>query len=126
MTLLPGSRALTAENFALQVERCAPCRPNCARTSFLPWPTASMSMILAKKTGLRRTSMLSAEPDDMGGLSDGDLTIHMGRGGAMGNMLAASDLVLSQAGTATVQALGLGKPAITFVNPRDRRSRFCR
>ena len=51
---------------------------------------------LAKKTGLRRTSMLSAEPDDMGELSDGDLTIHMGRGGAMGNMLAASDLVLSQ------------------------------
>ena len=42
----------------------------------------------------------------------------------MGNLLDASDLVLSQAGTATVQALGLGKPAITFVNARDRRSRF--
>jgi uncharacterized protein (TIGR03492 family) len=42
----------------------------------------------------------------------------------MGNLLAASDLVMSQAGTATVQALGLGKPVITFINPRDRRSRF--
>ena len=42
----------------------------------------------------------------------------------MGNLLAASDVVLSQAGTASVQALGLGKPVITFVNPRDRRSRF--
>jgi uncharacterized protein (TIGR03492 family) len=68
--------------------------------------------------------MLSIEPSDLGELSDGELTIHMARGGAMGNLLAASDLVLSQAGTATVQALGLGKPAITFVNPRDRRSRF--
>ena len=48
----------------------------------------------------------------------------MARGGAMGNLLTVSDLVLSQAGTATVQALGLGKPAITFVNARDRRSRF--
>ena len=79
---------------------------------------------LAKKTGLRRTAMLSAESSDMGELSDGDLTIHMARGDAMGNLLAASDLVLSQAGTATIQALGLGKPAITFVSARDRRSRF--
>ena len=57
-------------------------------------------------------------------LSDGDLTVHMARGSAMGNLLAVSDLVLSQAGTATIQALGSGKPAITFINPRDRRSRF--
>src|SRR5690606_12654662 len=40
------------------------------------------------------------------------------------NLLEACDIVLSQAGTATVQALGLGKPALTFINPRDRRSRF--
>src|SRR5690606_33745219 len=38
--------------------------------------------------------------------------------------LEASDVVMSQAGTATVQALGLGRPVITFINPRDRRSRF--
>ena len=79
---------------------------------------------LARKAGLRRTTTLSAESADLGELSDGDLTIHMARGAAMGNLLAVSDLVLSQAGTATVQALGLGKPAITFVNARDRRSRF--
>jgi uncharacterized protein (TIGR03492 family) len=48
----------------------------------------------------------------------------MARGGALANLLAASDFVLSQAGTATVQALGSGKPAITFINERDRRSRF--
>src|SRR5690606_16206396 len=61
--------------------------------------------------------------DDLGQLTDGKLVVHMARGRAMGNLLAASDLVLSQAGTATVQALGLGRPAITFLNPRDRRSR---
>jgi len=43
--------------------------------------------------------------------------------GAAGNLIEASDLVLSQAGTATIQALGLGRPVVTFVNRRDRRSR---
>jgi uncharacterized protein (TIGR03492 family) len=79
---------------------------------------------LARGTGLKRTPILSVEPSDLGELSDGELTIHMARGGAMGNLLEACDIVLSQAGTATVQALGLGKPALTFINPRDRRSRF--
>ena len=124
VTLLPGSRALTAESFALQVDALRTLPPDLRPDVFLAVAGGINVDDLAKQTGLRRTSMLSAEPDDMGELSDGDLTIHMGRGGAMGNMLAASDLVLSQAGTATVQALGLGKPAITFVNPRDRRSRF--
>jgi len=124
VTLLPGSRALTADSFALQVDALRTLPAELRPDVFLAVAGGINVDDLAKKTGLRRTSMLSAEPDDMGELSDGDLTIHMGRGGAMGNMLAASDLVLSQAGTATVQALGLGKPAITFVNPRDRRSRF--
>jgi uncharacterized protein (TIGR03492 family) len=68
--------------------------------------------------------MLSVEAADMGTLVDDHLTIHMAKGGALGNLVEGSDLVLSQAGTATIQSLGLGKPAITFVNPRDRRSRF--
>lgn len=124
ITLLPGSRALTAESFALQVDALRTLPPALRPDVFLAVAGGINVEELAKKTGLRRTAMLSAEPDDMGELADGDLTIHMARGGAMGNLLAVSDIVLSQAGTATVQALGLGKPAITFVNARDRRSRF--
>lgn len=124
VTLLPGSRALTSESFALQVDGLRTLPTDLRPDVFLAVAGGITVDDLAKKTGLRRTSMLSAESADLGELSDGDLTIHMARGGAMGNLLAASDLVLSQAGTATVQALGLGKPAITFINPRDRRSRF--
>jgi uncharacterized protein (TIGR03492 family) len=39
-------------------------------------------------------------------------------------MVEASDLVLSQAGTATIQSLGLGVPAITFTRRTDRMKRF--
>ena len=124
VTLLPGSRALTAESFALQVAALRSVPGELRPDVFLAVAGNISVDELAKKAGLKRTTMLSVESADLGELSDGDLTIHMARGGAMGNLLAVSDLVLSQAGTATVQALGLGKPAITFVNPRDRRSRF--
>ena len=124
VTLLPGSRALTAESFALQVAALRTLPAELRPDVFLAVAGSISVDELAKKAGLKRTTMLSVESADLGELSDGDLTIHMARGGAMGNLLAVSDLVLSQAGTATVQALGLGKPAITFVNQRDRRSRF--
>ena len=124
VTLLPGSRALTAESFELQIDALRTLRADQRPDVFLAVAGGINIDDLAKKTGLRRTHLLSAESDDLGELSDGTLSVHMARGGAMGNLLEASDLVLSQAGTATVQALGLGKPAITFVNPRDRRSRF--
>jgi uncharacterized protein (TIGR03492 family) len=124
VTLLPGSRALTAESFALQVDALRTLPADLRPDVFLAVAGSVSVDDLAKKAGLKRTSLLSAEPSDLGELSDGDLTIHMARGSAMGNLLATSDVVLSQAGTATVQSLGLGKPVITFVNPRDRRSRF--
>lgn len=124
ITLLPGSRALTAESFGLQIAAIRTLPAEMRPDVFLAVAGGINVDDLAKQTGLRRTSMLSAEPSDLGELSDGDLTVHMARGSAMGNLLAVSDLVLSQAGTATIQALGSGKPAITFINPRDRRSRF--
>ena len=124
VTLLPGSRALTAESFAMQVAALRTL-PEALRPDMFLAVAGSVNVDdIARQAGMRRTPMLSAESADLGELSDGELTIHMARGDAMGNLLAVSDLVLSQAGTATVQALGLGKPAITFINPRDRRSRF--
>jgi len=124
VTLLPGSRALTGESFALQVAALR-ALPEAERPDIFLAVAGSIAVDeLARSAGLRRAPLLSSEPDDLGALSDDTLTIHMARGRAMGNLFAVSDLVLSQAGTATVQALGLGIPAITFVNPRDRRSRF--
>ncbi|MDB5537229.1 MAG: hypothetical protein JWQ65_2104 [Devosia sp.] len=124
VTLLPGSRALTSESFALQIEALRKLDMSLCPDVFLAIAGGVKVEDLAKAAGLRRSSTLSAESDDLGELSDGKLTVHMARGGAMGNLLAQSDIVMSQAGTATVQALGLGIPAITFLNPRDRRSRF--
>lgn len=123
VTLLPGSRALTSESFALQIAALR-LLPEAERPDVFLAVAGSVSVEdLAKSAGLNRASILSGDPDDLGQLTDGKLVVHMARGRAMGNLLAASDLVLSQAGTATVQALGLGRPAITFLNPRDRRSR---
>ena len=124
VTLLPGSRALTGESFALQVGALKRL-PEALRPDIFLAVAGSVSVEdLARAAGLARVPMLSSEPDDLGALSGDGLTIQMARGRAMGNLLDTSDVVLSQAGTASIQALGLGKPVITFVNPRDRRSRF--
>lgn len=124
VTLLPGSRALTTESFALQIAALR-LIPESERPDVFLAVAGSVSVDeLGKAASLRRTALLSSESDDLGELSDGNLTVHMARGVAMGNLIAASHIVLSQAGTATIQSLGLGRPAITFINPRDRRSRF--
>jgi uncharacterized protein (TIGR03492 family) len=124
VTLLPGSRALTAESFAIQTAGLRLLPAELRPDIFLAVAGNVQVKELGAAAGLSRAPMLSAEPDDLGVLTDGTLNVHMARGRAMGNLLAASDIVLSQAGTASVQALGLGRPVITFVNPRDRRSRF--
>ncbi len=124
VTLLPGSRALTSESFALQVQAIRMLPSDLRPDIFLAVAGSVNVDELARACGLTRAALLSVESADLGELTDGDLTIHMARGSAMGNLLEVSDVVLSQAGTATVQALGLARPVITFINPRDRRSRF--
>lgn len=123
VALLPGSRQFTAESFALQVaalRRLAPER----RPDVLLAAAGSISLeVLARGAGLARKGPVTGEPGDGGTLLGEDgLTVHVGRGVA-GNLIEAADVVLSQAGTATIQALGLGRPVITFVTRRDRRSR---
>lgn len=124
VTLLPGSRALTRESFALQVAALR-ALPVSERPEIFMAVAGGIDVDdLARAAGLGRLPFLSTESADLGSLGDGEMTIHMARGAALGNLLSVSDLVLSQAGTATVQAVGSGVPAITFMNPRDRRSRF--
>jgi uncharacterized protein (TIGR03492 family) len=122
ITLLPGSRHLVGESFGLQIAALRRLEPEILPDIFLAVAGPVSPSVLAEAAGLRLTGPMTGEPGDLGTLSDDTITVHMARG-AIGNLLDASDLVLSQAGTATIQSLGLGKPAITFINPRDRGSR---
>lgn len=104
MTILPGSRAHALDNFAKQA----------AALRMLP-PDQRPQLFVAVAA-----SVPEAELRDLAG----DLEITFVPGKSLGDALDASDFVLSQAGTATIQALGLGRPAITFRTAADRRSRF--
>lgn len=122
VTLLPGSRQSTLENFALQVAALRRLPPDLTPDVFLAAAGSIPAEAFAQSAGLRFAGPMSGEAADLGTLSDDALTVHVA-GGAAGNLIAASDVVLSQAGTATIQALGLGKPVISFTSPRDRPSR---
>lgn len=124
VTLLPGSRSETPDNFARQIAALRQLPTDLVPDIFCAVAGDVEVPALAEASQLARTTMLSTESDDLGVLSDGKLTVHLLRGKAMGNALAEADIVLSQAGTATVQALGLGKPVVHMTSPRDRQSRF--
>jgi len=122
VTLLPGSRQFTAESFSLQLAALRRLPPETRPDIFLAAAGSISLDDIAGAAGLTVLAPQTAEPGDAGTLTDGDLVVHAGRGVA-GNLIEAADVVLSQAGTASVQALGLGRPVITFINPRDRQSR---
>lgn len=124
VTLLPGSRGETAKNFARQIQALRQLAPELIPDIFVAVAGDVSVSDIAEAGELARTTILSTEGDDLGSLSDGKLTVHLLRGRAMGNALMQSDVVLSQAGTATVQALGLGKPVVHMTSPKDRQSRF--
>lgn len=113
VTLLPGSREQTADNFALQVEAIRR----------LPEPLKP-DVFLALADGIDPAGLATAAGLTWTGLNfTGDMVIHTARG-ALGDLVEASDVVLSQAGTATIQSLGLGRPVVTFVRDTDRSKRF--
>lgn len=122
VTLLPGSRAATAENFALQVEALRRLPEALRPDVFLALASGIDPEDLAAATGLAYEPAGEDGPA-AGTLSEGWLTVHLARQ-ALGDLVEASDLVLSQAGTATIQSLGMGRPVITCVRPTDRRKRF--
>lgn len=112
VTLLPGSRADAAANLALQV----------AALRRLP-AELTPDVFLALAPGVEPTPLADAADLALtGDAMRGDVTIHIAHG-ALGDVVDASDVVLSQAGTATVQVLGLGKPVISFTRATDRMSR---
>ena len=112
VALLPGSRAETAANFALQVDALRRLPLDRRPDVLLALAPGLNAQPLADAAGLRLED----------GVMRGDLVVNIVSGG-LGDLVDAADIVLSQAGTATVQAVGLGKPVLSFTRPTDRLSR---
>jgi uncharacterized protein (TIGR03492 family) len=112
VTLLPGSRGQTAVNFALQVEAVRRLPQVLRPDVFLALAGGVDAAALAEAARLRWD----------GATMVGDVTVRAARG-ALGDLVEGSDVVLSQAGTATIQSLGLGRPVIGFTRPGDRMQR---
>ena len=123
VALLPGSRQFTVESFALQIAAIRRLPADKRPDIFLAVAGSVSVEALAKRAGLAVKGPITGEAGDGGALVDDDLVVHVARGAA-GNLIEGADVVLSQAGTATIQALGLGRPVITFINRRDRKSRL--
>jgi uncharacterized protein (TIGR03492 family) len=123
VTLLPGSREQTIVNFALQVEALGmlpePVRPDV----FVAVAEGVEPEQLAKTANLFFHPSQGRERSDLGRLTGRGLHVHLARG-ALRPLLDASDVVMSQAGTATIQAIGLGKPVITFARDTVRSRRI--
>lgn len=124
VTLLPGSRAGNNDSFALQIEALRALAPEERPDIFLAVAGSTPIDDLARAARLHRSGLLTGQSADLSTLRDEGLTIHMARGSALGNLIAASDVVLSQADTATVQAIGMGRPVISFRSFRDRGARY--
>ncbi|HHY51573.1 MAG TPA: hypothetical protein GYA10_17715 [Alphaproteobacteria bacterium] len=123
VTLLPGSRDATVANFALQIEALAMLPDELKPDVFVAVADGIDPMAMAAAAGLVFHGPGGRERADVGRLSGRGLHVHFARG-ALRQLVEESDVVLSQAGTATIQALGLGRPVITFVRSTDRRKRF--
>lgn len=123
ITLLPGSRDATAANFALQVQAIMLLPDDLRPDVFVAVADGVSPQDLGKATGMFVHPPIREDSSDLGRLTGKGLHVNMARG-ALGSLVEASDVVLSQAGTATVQALGLGRPVVTFVRETDRKKRF--
>lgn len=123
VTLLPGSREATAANFALQIDALTRLREDLRPDVFVAVADGIDPRALAVAAGLFFHPPAVDDGHDLGRLSGRGLHVHLSRG-ALQPLVKASDLVLSQAGTATIQTLGLGCPVITVVRTTDRQKRF--
>lgn len=112
IAVLPGSRATLAENFAVQLDalRRVPGIEGIDVFAVLARPGDAADLAESSRM---RFNPPSQRLGDLGTLTDGRVTVHLSTR-SLGAVVAASDLVLGQAGTAVLQAIGLGKPVISF------------
>lgn len=123
ITLLPGSRSTTGESLAVQIEALHQLPSSVPIDVFVAVANGLMPHNLAASTGMAWVSPTTNEAADLGTLMGEGLMVHLATGVA-GNLIETADIVLSQAGTATQQALGLGKPVITFNRADNRKKRM--
>jgi uncharacterized protein (TIGR03492 family) len=123
VTLLPGSRSKTGESLGVQIEALHQLPSAVPIDVFVAVANGLMPHNLASSTGMAWVSPSTNEAADLGMLMGEGLIVHLATGVA-GNLIEAADLVLSQAGTATQQALGMGKPVITINRADNRRKRM--
>ncbi|RDE10641.1 hypothetical protein [Pelagibacterium lacus] len=123
IALLPGSRANTPANLSMQVAALEQVEGAGEAGIHVALATGIAPGDLAAATGLAWHPPEKTSSSDMGALVGKGLTLRL-VAGAMGNVLQAADFVLAQAGTATQQALGLGKPVITYNDPANRPKRM--
>jgi uncharacterized protein (TIGR03492 family) len=123
VALLPGSREGTVSNFTLQIEGLSLLPEEQRPDIFVAVADGVDPKELAAATKLFLHPPQGREQSDLGRLSGRGLHVHLARN-ALKPVVEAADLVLSQAGTATVQAVGLGRPVITFARDTERMQRF--
>ncbi len=116
IAILPGSRDSMRGNFAVQLAALRQVPDIADIDLFIALARPDDARALADSSGL----ILEA-----GMLRDPAITIQV-TSGSLGAVLAASDVVLGQGGTANLQALGLGKPAVTFLAAGTTASRAAR
>lgn len=121
--LLPGSRNTAAHNLRLQLQAIAQRPEPRALDFFVAVAPGLDPQELAQAIGGRFDPASGEKGALLGDLKWRDLQIVAVRG-ALGNLVKACDVVLSQAGTATQQALGLGKPVIAMRFASDRAKRI--
>ena len=124
IAILPGSRKSCVQNFALQV----------AALRQVP-DVADIDLFAVLATGADVAEMAAASglafigegegPDSLGTLAGDGLTIHLAKG-SLGAVIEACDIVLGQAGTANLQAIGMGRPVVSFLAEGARPARVRR
>lgn len=111
IAVLPGSRTSLKDNFSVQLNALRRVPGIEGIDVFAVLARASDATDLAETPGLRFKP--SKDERAIGTLSDGRVTINLSTG-SLGAVIKASDIVLGQGGTANLQAIGLGKPVISF------------
>lgn len=111
IAVLPGSRASLKDNFAVQLDALRRVPGIEGVDVFAVLARAGDAADLAESSGMR---LVPGKLElDLGTLTDGRVTLHLSTG-SLGPVIAASDIVVGQGGTANLQAMGLGKPVISF------------
>lgn len=121
LTLLPGSRDTIAENLAVQLKAISMMPDDIQVDLFMALAGGVDPSELAKQLDMEYAAPKNDDGVDAGAFVGEGMKVYLSRG-ALGNLVEGSDVVLSQAGTATQQALGLGKPVITY-NRADNRAK---